>query len=143
MWSIYASYDVADDAEKLVYVPYVLRVAAAGETADAPRRRRRSLGRDAGRPPRPRRDCPLGRGRPGPAVSRPPCIRARAASMSSGSGGRAITGLSTAPPTVSIVIPTKDRWSLFSRTALRSALEQEDVDYEVIVVDDGSADGTC
>jgi len=42
---------------------------------------------------------------------------------------------------VTVVIPTKDRWPLLSRS-LASVLGQEDVDFEVIVVDDGSADGT-
>ncbi|MFO7573290.1 MAG: glycosyltransferase family 2 protein [Gaiellaceae bacterium] len=46
-------------------------------------------------------------------------------------------------PEVSVVIPTRDRWELLSRTALRSALGQEDVEHEVIVVDDGSSDGTA
>lgn len=45
-------------------------------------------------------------------------------------------------PEVSVVIPTKNRWALLSRTALPAALEQEDVDLEVIVVDDGSTDDT-
>lgn len=45
-------------------------------------------------------------------------------------------------PDVSVVIPTRDRWQLLSRTALPSALAQDDVDIEVIVVDDGSKDGT-
>lgn len=39
--------------------------------------------------------------------------------------------------TVSVVIPTRDRWEWLSR-ALRSALEQREVETEVIVVDDGS-----
>jgi glycosyltransferase involved in cell wall biosynthesis len=43
-------------------------------------------------------------------------------------------------PDVSVVIPTRDRWSLLSRT-LASALAQEDVRVEAIVVDDGSATG--
>ena len=41
-------------------------------------------------------------------------------------------------PEVSVVIPTRDRWSLLSRHALPSALGQQDVDIEVVVVDDGS-----
>ena len=45
-------------------------------------------------------------------------------------------------PEVSVVIPTRDRWSLLSTAALPSALEQEDVPIEVIVVDDGSRDET-
>jgi glycosyltransferase involved in cell wall biosynthesis len=43
---------------------------------------------------------------------------------------------------VSVVIPTLDRWPLLSR-ALNSALSQEGVDLEVVVVDDGSTDGTA
>jgi glycosyltransferase involved in cell wall biosynthesis len=42
---------------------------------------------------------------------------------------------------VSVVIPTRDRSELLSLT-LRSVLKQSDVDLEVIVVDDGSADDT-
>lgn len=41
-------------------------------------------------------------------------------------------------PEVSVVIPTHDRWTLLGMHALRSALSQEDVSLEVIVVDDGS-----
>jgi glycosyltransferase involved in cell wall biosynthesis len=44
-------------------------------------------------------------------------------------------------PEVSVILPTMDRWPLLSR-ALASVLAQEDVDLEVIVVDDGSSDGT-
>lgn len=44
---------------------------------------------------------------------------------------------------VSVVIPTRSRWSLLSTAALPSALEQQDVDHEVIVVDDGSSDETA
>ena len=40
-------------------------------------------------------------------------------------------------PTVSVVIPTRNRWQLLSRT-LESALNQEAVAVEVVVVDDGS-----
>ena len=42
---------------------------------------------------------------------------------------------------VSVVIPTRNRWPLLSR-ALASALAQEDVAVEVVVVDDGSTDVT-
>ncbi len=48
----------------------------------------------------------------------------------------------TRVPDVSVVIPTRDRWRLLSTHALPSALAQEDVEIEVIVVDDGSSDGT-
>ena len=45
-------------------------------------------------------------------------------------------------PEVTVVIPTRDRWELLSKHGLLSALRQENVDCEVIVVDDGSVDGT-
>ena len=45
-------------------------------------------------------------------------------------------------PEVTVVIPTRDRWPLLSERALPSALAQEDVELEVVVVDDGSRDGT-
>src|SRR5581483_7196427 len=45
----------------------------------------------------------------------------------------------TRVPDVSVVIPTRDRWRLLSTHALPSALAQEDVEVEVIVVDDGSS----
>jgi glycosyltransferase involved in cell wall biosynthesis len=44
-------------------------------------------------------------------------------------------------PEISVVIPTHNRWDLLQRT-LAGALGQEGVEHEVIVVDDGSADGT-
>lgn len=44
-------------------------------------------------------------------------------------------------PEVTVVIPTRNRWELLA-IALRSALQQEEVDVEVVVVDDGSTDGT-
>ena len=46
------------------------------------------------------------------------------------------------PPTVTVVIPTRDRVRLLTSHALPSALSQEGVVLEVIVVDDGSSDGT-
>lgn len=46
-------------------------------------------------------------------------------------------------PDVSVVIPTRSRWRLLSTAALPSALDQEDVAHEVIVVDDGSSDETA
>jgi glycosyltransferase involved in cell wall biosynthesis len=45
-------------------------------------------------------------------------------------------------PEISVVIPTRDRRQLLESRALRSALDQESVDHEVVVVDDGSADDT-
>jgi glycosyltransferase involved in cell wall biosynthesis len=45
-------------------------------------------------------------------------------------------------PDITVVIPTLNRWQLLSTGALRSALTQEDVDLEVIIVDDGSTDET-
>jgi glycosyltransferase involved in cell wall biosynthesis len=45
-------------------------------------------------------------------------------------------------PDVSVIIPTRNRWPLLSTRALPSALAQEGVDHEVIVVDDGSSDET-
>jgi glycosyltransferase involved in cell wall biosynthesis len=45
-------------------------------------------------------------------------------------------------PEVTVVIPTLNRWQLLSTGALRSALDQEDVEVEVVVVDDGSTDET-
>jgi glycosyltransferase involved in cell wall biosynthesis len=47
----------------------------------------------------------------------------------------------TPAPQVSAVVPTQNRSAMLEQ-ALRSALEQEDVELEVIVVDDGSADET-
>jgi glycosyltransferase involved in cell wall biosynthesis len=44
-------------------------------------------------------------------------------------------------PAVTVVIPTHDRKGLLTLT-LRSVLRQRGVDFEVLVVDDGSADGT-
>ena len=45
-------------------------------------------------------------------------------------------------PTVSVVIPTRNRWRLLSTHALPSALAQEEVRFEIVVVDDGSTDET-
>jgi glycosyltransferase involved in cell wall biosynthesis len=47
-----------------------------------------------------------------------------------------------AAPQVTVVVPTRDRAGLLGRT-LRGALGQEGVDHEVVVVDDGSRDGTA
>ena len=46
-------------------------------------------------------------------------------------------------PEVSVVIPTHNRWPMLSTHALPSALAQEDVELEVVVVDDASDDGTA
>lgn len=46
-------------------------------------------------------------------------------------------------PEITVVIPTRSRWDLLSTAALPSALSQEDVDVEVVVVDDGSTDSTA
>jgi glycosyltransferase involved in cell wall biosynthesis len=48
----------------------------------------------------------------------------------------------TTKPAVTVVIPTRNRWTLFSSTALRAALDQEEVEHEIVVVDDGSTDET-
>jgi glycosyltransferase involved in cell wall biosynthesis len=53
------------------------------------------------------------------------------------------SGTSANPvPDVSVVIPTRNRWDLLSRHGLASALRQEEVALEVVVVDDGSDDGS-
>jgi glycosyltransferase involved in cell wall biosynthesis len=46
-------------------------------------------------------------------------------------------------PEVTVVVPTRDRWPLLSSNALPSALRQSDVSLELVVVDDGSSDGTA
>jgi glycosyltransferase involved in cell wall biosynthesis len=46
-------------------------------------------------------------------------------------------------PEVSVIIPTRNRWPLLSTHALPSALAQEDVELEIVVVDDASDDGTA
>jgi glycosyltransferase involved in cell wall biosynthesis len=48
----------------------------------------------------------------------------------------------TDEPEITVVIPTRNRWDLLSSHAIPSALSQEDVELEVVVVDDGSTDGT-
>jgi glycosyltransferase involved in cell wall biosynthesis len=42
-----------------------------------------------------------------------------------------------------VVIPTRNRWSVLSTSALPSARRQESVEHEVIVVDEGSTDETA
>jgi glycosyltransferase involved in cell wall biosynthesis len=49
---------------------------------------------------------------------------------------------SAGSPEVTVVIPTWNGWDLLP-TTITSALEQEDVEIEVVVVDDGSTDGTA
>jgi glycosyltransferase involved in cell wall biosynthesis len=44
---------------------------------------------------------------------------------------------------VTVVIPTRNRWELLSTAALPSALGQQGVDHEVVIVDEGSTDGTA
>jgi glycosyltransferase involved in cell wall biosynthesis len=44
---------------------------------------------------------------------------------------------------ISVIVPTRNRRELLQRHALTAALGQEDVELEVIVVDDGSTDGTA
>jgi glycosyltransferase involved in cell wall biosynthesis len=43
-------------------------------------------------------------------------------------------------PEVTVVIPTRNRWELLARRALRAALGQEDVRLEIVLVDDGSTE---
>ena len=45
-------------------------------------------------------------------------------------------------PDVTVVIPTRDRWAQLTVAGLPAALGQVQVDHEVVVIDDGSADGT-
>jgi glycosyltransferase involved in cell wall biosynthesis len=45
-------------------------------------------------------------------------------------------------PEVTVVIPTRNRWPLLARHGLPSALRQERVELEVVVVDDASTDET-
>src|SRR5689334_25349516 len=45
-------------------------------------------------------------------------------------------------PDISVVLPTHNRMSLLPR-AIASVLAQSDVDFELIVVDDASSDGTA
>ena len=47
------------------------------------------------------------------------------------------------PPEVSVIIPTRNRSRMLSTHALPSALAQEEVELEIIVVDDASDDGTA
>ena len=45
---------------------------------------------------------------------------------------------SAGKPDVSVVVPTRDRWTLLDAT-LTSALAQQGVNFEIIVIDDGSS----
>jgi glycosyltransferase involved in cell wall biosynthesis len=45
-------------------------------------------------------------------------------------------------PEVTVVIPTRNRWPVLSTSALPSALAQESVEHEIVVVDEGSSDAT-
>lgn len=52
-----------------------------------------------------------------------------------------VSSATGAAPEVSVVIPTRDRWSYLRRT-LSLVLDQRDVDLEVVIVDDGSVEDT-
>ena len=51
------------------------------------------------------------------------------------------TATAGGPPAVSVLVPTRDR-AHYLGDAIRSVLDQTDRDFEVIVIDDGSTDGT-
>lgn len=55
------------------------------------------------------------------------------------SGTGPASGAPSPLPLVSVVIPTRNRWDTLARFALRSALDQRDVGFEVVIVDDCSA----
>ena len=57
-------------------------------------------------------------------------------------GAAGVAHRASTVPEVSVVIPTLNRWPTLSASALPSALGQDGVDHEVIVVDDGSTDET-
>src|SRR6476659_2588711 len=77
-----------------------------------------------------------------PSQASPPFSRVGAGPPSGGtSTSRPLSRPASDGPEISVVIPTRNRWSLLSRT-LTGALEQIDVDHEVVVVDDGSTDET-
>lgn len=48
--------------------------------------------------------------------------------------------MTTGRPSVTVVIPTRDRWSMLARMGLAASLAQVGVDLEVVIVDDGCAD---
>jgi glycosyltransferase involved in cell wall biosynthesis len=60
-------------------------------------------------------------------------------SLASSSMTLPISGIRRAPE-VTVVIPTRNRWRMLSEHALASALDQKDVDLEVVVVDDASTE---
>src|SRR4051794_2768366 len=75
-----------------------------------------------------------------PALPRLPMRRQSRTRSRCNHGVRMISRSSGARvPTVSVVIPTRDRWAAAHR-AVQCALQQRDVDVDVIVVDDGSSD---
>ena len=57
-------------------------------------------------------------------------------------GGSSMHGATTSCE-VTVVIPTRNRWPVLRDAALRAASCQEGVDCEIVVVDDGSVDGTA
>ena len=54
----------------------------------------------------------------------------------------AMTPLTTDNPLVSIIVPARNE-EISLRSCLESLVTQEDVDFEILVVDDGSSDGTA
>src|SRR4051794_9306561 len=94
-------------------------------------------GRSAGRRVLRRR---AGHGR-GPADAGRRCRRGR--HVPSALAPSHVTGRDQPAPGVTVVIPTFNRWRVLSARALPSALAQEDVDLEVVVVVDGSTDETA
>jgi glycosyltransferase involved in cell wall biosynthesis len=83
----------------------------------------------------------------GPHSGTRSAVTARGPDVLDTGGGTASAGDDDTPtvsshPEVTVVIPTRNRLALV-REAVSSALGQEDVEIEVLVVDDASADGTA